>query len=89
MCYTVVNLGKQRLYLVNKPGTVTFYCLTPDKCILVGLRLYLRTVHLLHVETNKSLHCKNEHKMCEYVIDLVLQTVAETVDRYEVRLFIS
>ena len=42
LCYAVVNLGKQRLYLVNKPGMVTFYCLTPNKRILIGLRLYLR-----------------------------------------------
>ena len=89
MCYAVVNLDKQSLYLVNQSGTVTLDSLTPNKRILIGLRLYLRTVHILHVETHKSLLCKNEHKLCEYVIDLVLQTVAETVDCYEVRLFIS
>ena len=88
MCYAVVNLDKQRLYLLNQSGTVTLYRLAPDKRILVCLRLYLRAVHVLHVETNESLIRKNEHKLREYVVDLVLQTVAETVDCYEVRLFI-
>ncbi len=36
LCYAVVNLGKQSLYLVNQSGTVTLDSLTPNKRILIA-----------------------------------------------------
>ena len=79
---------KKRIIALGLLWCLSAVMLQAARVDIVCLRLYLRAVHVLHVKTNESLIRKNEHKLREYVVDLVLQTVAETVDCYEVRLFI-
>ena len=77
------------MYLLQQPGTVLLNRLAPDESVLVGLGLYLRTVDILHVQTDESALGKKQHYLREHGVDLLLHAVTETVDGDVVGLLIT
>ena len=63
--------------------------LLPDEAVLVRLGLYLRPVDVLHLKTDQATLGKDQHQLGEHIVDLVLDTVAEVVDRLVVGLVIT
>ena len=89
LCDGVVNLREQDLYLLHQLRTVPLHCLAPYEGVLVGFRLYLGAVYILHVQRHKTFCAEKQHKLGEDVVYLGLHAVAETVDGDEVRLLIA
>ena len=54
-----------------------------------GLRLDLRAVNVLHVESHQPLRVQQQYKLGEHLVDLVLHAVAEAVDGDEVGLLVA
>ena len=87
--YSLVNLLKEHLYLIDQPLTVPFRGLAPYECVFVCLRLHLRAVDILHGKADESLPGKHYDKLGEHLVYLVLHPVAEAVDGVEVRLVVA
>jgi len=68
---------------------VLFNTLAPDKSIFVGFGLNLGTVDILHVKTDETLIGKDKNQLRENVVYLLLYTVTETVDGYEIRMLMT
>ena len=85
----IVNLAQQHPYLLLQFRTVLHHRLLPDEAVLVRLGLYLRPVDVLHLKTDQATLGKDQHQLGEHIVDLVLDTVAEVVDRLVVGLVIT
>ena len=66
-----------------------FRGLPPYKGVFVGLGLDFRAVNVLHIQCDESFLGKHDHQLCEHLVDLLFDSVAETVDGVEVGLLIS
>ena len=75
--------------LVQQLRAVLFNTLAPDKSIFVGFGLNLGTVDILHVKTDETLIGKDKNQLRENVVYLLLYTVTETVDGYEIRMLMT
>lgn len=85
----VLDLKQYLTYLLLGLALVTLHPLAPDEGVLVGLGLYFRAVYILHVQTQQTVLVELQHDLGEDVADLILGTVAETVDGDEVGLLIT
>ena len=85
----IVNLAQKRTYLLLQFCPVLHHRLLPDEGVLVGLRLYLRAVDVLHLEADEATFGKDQHQLREHVVDLLLDAVAEVVDGLVVGLVIT
>ena len=75
--------------LLHEFGTVLLHRLAPYKRVLGGLGLYLRPVDVFHVKGHKTTLGKQQHQLGKHVVELVLDTVAKTVDGDEVGLLVT
>ena len=85
----IVNLREKYFHLLHQLGAVLLNRLAPNEGVLVGLRLNLRAVYVLDVQTHKALDREKQYQLGEDIVYLILHTVAETVDGDEVRLLIA
>ena len=84
-----VDLAQQRTYLLQQFFPVLHHRLLPHEGVLVRLGLYLRAVDVLHIKADQATLGKDQHQLREHVVDLVLDAVAEVVDRLVVGLVIT
>lgn len=85
----LVDLLQEDTSLLHEFGTVLLHRLAPYKRVLVGLGLYLRPVDVFHVKGHKTTLGKQQHQLGKHVVELVLDTVAKTVDGDEVGLLVT
>ena len=84
-----VYLAQQRTYLLLQFCTVLHHRLLPDESVPVRLGLYLCAVDVLHLKADEAALGKDQHQLGEHVVNLILDAVAEAVDRDEVRLLVT
>ena len=85
LCDDLVNLLQQDTYLLLQLRTVLLHGLAPYEGVFVGLGLYLGAVDVLNIQSDKTFIGQDQHYLCENVVYLILDAVAEAVDRDEVR----